>query len=200
MVAATTAVRRAGLAALIKQSPGLKYVGSVQTVAHLVQQARDLQPDVVVVDFDRSPALPPQEMPIVALIDDHDARWAAHALRSGVRAILPRDADMDAILPAIQAAHAGLVLLDATVSETLAAQIRVSADPSGDEVLEELTPREIDVLEMLAEGMSNREMATRLGISEHTVKFHISSILGKLGAATRTEAVTLGIRQGLIVL
>jgi DNA-binding NarL/FixJ family response regulator len=65
---------------------------------------------------------------------------------------------------------------------------------------EELTERELQVLELLAEGIGNREIATRLKISEHTVKFHISSILGKLQASSRTEAVTYGIRQGLIVI
>ena len=67
-----------------------------------------------------------------------------------------------------------------------------------DEVSEEITSRETEVLRMLAEGLVNKEIAARLGISEHTVKFHISSILDKLGASTRTEAVTLGIRRGLI--
>ena len=67
-----------------------------------------------------------------------------------------------------------------------------------DEVSEEITSRETEVLRMLAEGLANKEIGARLGISEHTVKFHISSILDKLGASTRTEAVTLGIRRGLI--
>jgi two-component system, NarL family, response regulator YdfI len=66
------------------------------------------------------------------------------------------------------------------------------------ELSEEMTPRETDVLRMLAEGLVNKDIGARLGISEHTVKFHISSILDKLGASTRTEAVTLGIRRGLI--
>jgi DNA-binding NarL/FixJ family response regulator len=67
-----------------------------------------------------------------------------------------------------------------------------------DEMSEEVTSRETDVLRMLAEGVVNKEIAARLGISEHTVKFHISSILDKPGASTRTEAVTMGIRRGLI--
>ena len=68
----------------------------------------------------------------------------------------------------------------------------------GESLQEELTPREVDVLRLLAEGYANREIANRLGISEHTIKFHIRSILGKLGASTRTEAVTRGFRAGLI--
>ena len=127
------------------------------------------------------------------------ADWAARALRSGVKAILPRDSGMDEILSAIQAAHAGLVLLDAEVTQTLAARIPTPAVHPAP-ALDDLTPREVEVLRMLAEGLGNREMAGRLGISDHTVKFHISSILDKLGASTRTEAVTMGIRVGIILL
>jgi DNA-binding NarL/FixJ family response regulator len=106
---------------------------------------------------------------------------------------------MEEILAAIQAAHAGLILLDADVTQNLASRIPApSAQPAP--ALDDLTPREIEVLRMLAEGLGNREMAARLGISDHTVKFHISSILDKLGAATRTEAVTMGIRMGIILL
>ena len=68
------------------------------------------------------------------------------------------------------------------------------------ELIEPLTPRESKVLEMLASGLTNKEIAARLAISEHTAKFHVASILGKLGAGTRTEAVTLGIRRGLVLL
>ncbi len=99
----------------------------------------------------------------------------------------------------IQAAHVGLVLLDPDVTQNLASRIPApTARPIA--ALDELTPREIEVLRMLAEGLGNREMAVRLGISDHTVKFHISSILDKFGAATRTEAVTMGIRMGIILL
>jgi DNA-binding NarL/FixJ family response regulator len=103
------------------------------------------------------------------------------------------------IVAAIEAAAAGLVVLDATGIETLLrAPSAVSA--SGSEALvEALTPRELEVLQLLAAGLGNKEIASRLAISEHTVKFHVASIMGKLGAASRTEAVTLGIRHGLIM-
>ena len=83
-------------------------------------------------------------------------------------------------------------------AESLAAVYRDQPLEVEDELSEEITSRETDVLRMLAEGLVNKEIAARLGISEHTVKFHISSILDKLDASTRTEAVTLGIRRGLI--
>ena len=207
LLAAASTVRRAGLETLVKNAPPLKLVGSFRGILTIRQHAEQLQPDVVLIDFeseDRSanfPALPeiPNSFPVVALIDEPSADWAANALRSGVKAILPRDADLNEILPAIQAAHSGLVLLDPDVTQNLASRIPTRrARPA--HALDDLTPREIEVLRMLADGLGNREMASRLGISEHTVKFHVSSILDKLGASTRTEAATLGMRMGLILL
>ena len=102
-------------------------------------------------------------------------------------------------MAAIHAAYTGLVLLDPAVAQQIVERIGSPASqipPS----YESLTPRENEVLAMLAEGLANREIADRLGVSDHTIKFHISSILDKLGASTRTEAVTLGLRMGLIVL
>jgi len=76
----------------------------------------------------------------------------------------------------------------------------VSSSAPVDELLEPLTRREREVLQMLASGLANKEIAARLAISDHTVKFHVASILGKLGASTRTEAVSVGIRRGLVLL
>src|SRR4030067_1297183 len=81
------------------------------------------------------------------------------------------------------------------VIDALAGESRV-----GDAAAEDLTPREMDVLQLLAEGLPNKEIGRRLRISEHTVKFHVNTILAKLGARTRTEAVTRAARQGLIIL
>jgi DNA-binding NarL/FixJ family response regulator len=89
-------------------------------------------------------------------------------------------------------------LLNAANAESLAAVYGDQAQEAETQLSEEITSRETDVLRMLAEGLVNKDIAARLGISEHTVKFHISSILDKLGASTRTEAVTLGIRRGII--
>jgi two-component system, NarL family, response regulator YdfI len=200
LLAAASTVRRAGLEALVQKAPLLQLAGSLHNALVIAQYAAQLQPDVVLLDLEsESPARESAAFPVVALIDEPSADWTAHALRSGVKAILPRDSSNEEILAAIQAAHAGLVLLDADVTKNLASRIpAASAQPAP--ALDDLTPREIEVLRMLAEGLGNREMAARLGISDHTVKFHISSILDKLGAATRTEAVTMGIRMGIILL
>jgi NarL family two-component system response regulator YdfI len=206
LLAAASAVRHAGLETLVKSAPSLKLAGSLHAVLAVAQYAAQLQPDVVLLDLENEkhttfPALPriPSSFPVVALIDEPSADWTAHALRSGVRAILPRDSGADEILSAVQAAYAGLVLLDPEVTHNLTSRIPA---PTGQiaTALDDLTPRELEVLRMLAEGLGNREMASRLGISDHTVKFHISSILDKLGASSRTEAVTMGIRMGIILL
>ena len=207
LLAAASAVRRAGLEALIRKTSTVQLVGSLHGTLAVTQHAQQLQPDVVLLDLENlsgsapGPALPPlpSNLPAVALIDEPSADWTAQALRSGIKAILPRDSGTDEIVAAIQAAHAGLVLLDPEVTKNLASRIPTQAAQLATRP-DDLTPREIEVLRMLAEGLGNREMASRLGISDHTVKFHISSILDKLGASTRTEAVTMGIRMGIILL
>jgi NarL family two-component system response regulator YdfI len=210
LLAAASSVRRAGLETLVKKAPLLRLAGSLQGTLAVAQYAVQLHPDVVLVDLENEdgrsgstafPALPrvPSSFPVVVLIDEPPVDWTAHALRSGVKAILPRDSGIDEILAAIQAAHAGFVLLDPELTQNLASRIPLPAARSA-AALDDLTPREIEVLRMLAEGLGNREMAARLGISAHTAKFHISSILDKLGASTRTEAVTMGIRMGIILL
>jgi len=200
LLASASAVRRAGLELILKQSSSFKLVGAVHSTQMIGQRAAELQPDVILADFDReSPVIAHNGLPVVALIDNPTAAWAAQALRSGVKSILPREAGSEEIVAAIHAAYTGLVLLDPAVAQQIVERIGSPASqipPS----YESLTPRENEVLAMLAEGLANREIADRLGVSDHTIKFHISSILDKLGASTRTEAVTLGLRMGLIVL
>jgi DNA-binding NarL/FixJ family response regulator len=102
------------------------------------------------------------------------------------------------IAAAIEAAFSGLVVLHPSEVESLVQSQRGNEIP--DALPEALTPREIEVLRLLAEGLGNKEIAARLGISEHTVKFHVASVMGKLGAGSRTEAVTLGIRRGVVLI
>jgi two-component system, NarL family, response regulator YdfI len=115
-----------------------------------------------------------------------------------VRAILSRNASAGEILAAIEAAASGLAVIAPQELETLlaAAPAMAAAAPADSP----LTARELEVLRMLAEGAANKTIAWKLDISEHTVKFHVASIFGKLGAATRTEAVAIGLRKGLVLL
>jgi NarL family two-component system response regulator YdfI len=200
-VVATSAVRRAGLENIVHSHAEFQLVGSFGAVPSLVSSARRTSPDVIVIDSDSIHELflePVSDAAIVLLTDVSQARSISRLLRNGVRAILSRESDPDDVLSAIYAAYDGLVLLSATTAESLAAIYGDQPVAVDYELSEEITPRETEVLRMLAQGLVNKDIAARLGISEHTVKFHISSILDKLGASTRTEAVTLGIRQGLI--
>jgi DNA-binding NarL/FixJ family response regulator len=134
----------------------------------------------------------------IALIDDPDPRWLRLALKAGINAIISREAALEELRLALAAADAGLVLLHPTSARNLITAHLPPPELSYQH--EQLTAREQEVLRLLSDGLGNKEIATRLAISEHTAKFHISSILGKLGAATRTEAVTQGIKRGLIAI
>jgi DNA-binding NarL/FixJ family response regulator len=137
-------------------------------------------------------------VPTILLVDDPHADVAAAALRAGASAVLARQSDVRELLAALDAVRAGLVVLDASVRDALApaaTALRAAVSPA-----EPLTARERQVLAMLANGLSNRRVAERMAISENTVKAHVAAILAKLGATTRTEAVTLGVRLGLVML
>jgi len=210
LVASASAVRRTGLETIIKTTPPLKLVSSAHGISALSAQAREFQPDIILADLERadpnfialvSSIWQAHAAPIfVLLIDAPDSGWTSRALRAGVKAILPRDALSEEIFSAIQAVHAGFVILDPEVTQELARHVHLESADHVPAAFDELTTREIEVLRMMAEGLGNKQIASRLGISDHTIKFHISSILDKLGASSRTEAVTLGIRMGLILL
>jgi DNA-binding NarL/FixJ family response regulator len=133
--------------------------------------------------------------PTGAIVMLGDAAWSAALLRLGVRAILPPDASASEIMGAVSAAAAGLAAIEPAQLESLlgAPAMQPVAEPGP------LTVRELEVLRMLADGVANKNIAWNLKISEHTVKFHVAQILAKLNAGTRTEAVTIGIRKGLIM-
>jgi DNA-binding NarL/FixJ family response regulator len=138
-------------------------------------------------------------VPIVLLVHN-PAGWISEARPAGVRAVLPRNSSATEIIAAIEAVAAGLfVFHPADVDSVPAARPR-ETESAGAALVEPLTPREIEVLRLLAEGMPNKEIAAGLKISEHTAKFHVASIMGKLGATSRTEAVTQGIRHGLVMI
>lgn len=135
---------------------------------------------------------------LVLLTDSVTPRWMSDALTAGASAILPRDSLPEDLVAALRAVAAGFVVIhpDFAIDAFPARNVA----PPLSTPLESLTPREQEVLERMADGLSNKEIAAQLSISEHTVKFHIASILSKLGATSRTEAVTLAIRQGLLLL
>ena len=141
---------------------------------------------------------------VILMVEPASLAALSAALDAGVRAVLPNDVSPDQLVAALEAARNGLVVLHPTQSLAPVNTNGFPRSPARSQALEELaeglTPRESEVLQMLASGLGNKEIATKLAISEHTVKFHVASILGKLGATSRTEAVSLGIRRGLILL
>lgn len=141
---------------------------------------------------------------VILMVEPASLAALSAALGAGVRAVLPNDISPDQLVAALEAARSGLVVLHPTQSLTPVNTNGFPSSPARSPALEELaetlTPRESEVLQMLASGLGNKEIAAKLAISEHTVKFHVASILGKLGATSRTEAVSLGIRRGLILL
>lgn len=162
----------------------------------------DAQIDIVVLDG-VSPRLADlaQRLPagtgIVVLVDNPDALWTTQALRAGANAILSREVTADELHLALLAADAGLVLLHPSSALSLVPQT-LQGIPDLPGVVEPLTGREQEILRLMSGGFGNKAIASQLKISDHTVKFHISSILGKLGVSSRTEAVSLGIRRGII--
>ena len=206
LIGARSEVVRAGLTSLLTADPRFQVVGTF-SIDDLTR-VEDLQPEVVLLDLDS-----PSDESLLAAIQSGGAlvnsslvtltedpeSLAVDVLGSGLRAILPRYATPEEIIAAIQAAATGLVALHPDIFDSMLSRIRPGQqselDPSG----QILTPREIEVLRVIADGLGNKEIASKLSISDHTVKFHISSIFAKLGASNRAEAVTLGIRHGLIM-
>ena len=208
LIGASSAVVRAGLESLLASAPTFQVVGSFP-IGTALAQFEDLQPDVVLLDLESladesmSAAVESGGMvrnsALVILTDNFENSQVADALRSGVRAILPREATSEEIVVAIQASLTGLVVLHPDAFGSVLFPTSLGEQAELDPSAQILTPREIEVLRMIAEGLGNKEIASKLRISDHTVKFHISSIFVKLGASSRTEAVTIGIRKGLIM-
>ncbi len=214
LVAAASPVVRAGLEALLTRSASVSIVG-VTSGESLTDDIETHEPQVVLFAVDPgdngSPAvasriaLSPDAVSrtpaFVLLADAPTAQWAAEALRAGARGVLPRDATPDEIVAAVEAAVVGLVTLPAELAVGVASASRAASAPRpANASSPPLTRREVEVLGMLAEGLANKNIAARLGISEHTVKTHVASILTKLDAFSRAEAVAVGARQGLILL
>ena len=208
-IAAASLLARSSLESLLS-ARGFSIAGSGGDLELIPEQLLDVEADVALVDAsdERSHTLVEtldwseiaREMNVVVLIGGGGpTAWAADALRAGVRALLPEDVLPDQLVAALEAAAQGLTVMHSAQTEALLAA-PVGAARRMAELAEPLTPREREVLQMLASGSGNKEIASRLSISEHTVKFHVTSILGKLGASSRTEAVFLGIRRGLVLL
>jgi two-component system, NarL family, response regulator YdfI len=218
LVSANSAIELAGLTSLIKSAHSLELAGSTLSGVGLAEQIEMTRPDVVLqqsaaADEETSewPATGGAgqdfDAPVrVLLVDESEFVAALGVLAradSAVRAVLPRWATGEEIVAAVAAAATGLqVLHPAVVEHGGGGTIPLKPDSRAlsATATQALSPRESEILNMLADGLGNKEIAWRLHISEHTVKFHIGSIFNKLNASSRAEAVAIGIRRGLIAL
>ncbi len=209
LVLADDPLARAGLAALLAAEPGCTVVGRASGADDLVAAVEAYRPDVLLWDLGSSPDLGLERVaaaagaqpPVVLLLAD--AALAEDAWAMGARGILPRAAEPPQIVAALAAVVQGLVVVDPAFIPALFPPVEsrpLGATDVAEPLFEELTPRELEVLRLLADGLPNKAIARHLGISEHTVKFHVNAILGKLGAGSRTEAVVRATRLGLILL
>lgn len=211
-IVAASPLARAGLENLLVARQ-VEIAGRVASLDELEDRLDDASVDVILVDSTGEPLEPlldslnatglASDFSMVLLTEPATLAAASSTLRVGVRAVLPNDISSDQLVAALQAAASGLLVLHPAQVPAPIINGFASAPArsrSLEELAEPLTPRESEVLQMLASGLGNKEIAAKLTISEHTVKFHVASILGKLGAGSRTEAVSLGIRRGLVLL
>lgn len=205
LIVSANPLARGGLAALLEGMPRMKMVGS-GSVAEGASLAGQLQPDVVLLDagdgeleeLDPIARLASAQpgLPIVALASDQGA--LAQTLAFGASALLPAAVDPETLAAALLASAHGLAAIPRQELAMLLPQ-EDRIDPAVNAPTESLTPRELEVLQLMARGLTNRQIARRLEISEHTVKFHAGAVLGKLNARSRTEAVARAIGVGWIL-
>ncbi|WP_392532248.1 response regulator transcription factor [Nostoc sp. C117] len=206
MVVAASPVIRMGLAAMLDDSPKLTVIKSLADIDSFSEEIVQLQPDVMLFDWNESnyELISHSSQFIFAtiiLIDELEDIDLGALLAAGIKGILPQNSAELTMIAAIEAVASGLVVLYPEVINNLQLQKEsISHGKIDTNQIKTLTPREIEVLQLLTSGLSNKAVAQQLHISEHTVKFHISSIFQKLDVSTRTEAVAVGMRLGLIML
>ena len=172
---------------------GLGHMLESESEAEVVSDAAEAEVALWDGQHGRLDDLPLLGVPVVAIVDDE--AHSAVALAAGARGAVLRSADGASLWAALVAVRHGLTVLDAAFAPAAPAPEPPRLRPG-----EELTAREREVLALLSRGLSNKQIAGELAISEHTAKFHVNAILGKLGAASRTEAVVLAVRLGLVAL
>jgi DNA-binding NarL/FixJ family response regulator len=200
---------RDGLAAIIGADPELELVGQAQNGREAAALARELRPDVIVMDI-RMPELDgieatrailraPGAHPRILVLTTYDVdAYVYEALRAGASGFLLKDAPRHQLLSAIRTIAAGETLLAPAVTRRLVERHLRRSEVSASDALAELTPREREILALVGQGLSNREIAGGLGVGESTVKTHVGRIFDKLDLRDRAQAVVLAYETGLL--
>ena len=202
LIVAEDPLARAGVASMLVDQPGCTVVGQVSASIELPAEVETHRPDVLVWDMGWDANIQVEALsdihesgiPVVALLSS--AGDAAEASSIGIPGLLSRDTSVAGILAAIEAVTQGLVVVDPGFSPIVGERNTGDTPPRS----HLLTRRELEVLRLVAEGLPNKSVSARLGISEHTVKFHVNSVFGKLGVQSRTEAVIQATPLGLVIL
>jgi NarL family two-component system response regulator LiaR len=201
-------VVRQGLRFLLEQEDGIQVLGEAADGPSAIQAVRTLEPAVVLLDL----FLPGQDglsvltqlkqdrpaTEVLMLTSSHDDQHLLAAIRAGALAYLPKTAGVDQVVTAVRAAARGESVLEPRLAARLVREVRQAT--ARRRPLDQLSPREQEVLAALARGHTNRQIARALSIGEETVKAHVSSILAKLGLADRTQAAIFGLQQRLVPL
>jgi len=191
------AIVRQGLAAMIENEPDMTVVGQAGNGQDAIERYQQLQPDVVLMDL-RMPHMSGVEATIAICAEFSHARIIMlttydgdediyRGLRSGAKGYLLKDAEPDALLNAIRIVHSGQQYIP---NEIAAKLVQHMNNP-------ELSDRELEVIDLMVDGLSNHDIGTALNITESTVKFHVNRILSKLGVNDRTQAVVTALKRGL---
>lgn len=208
LVADDHPVVRDGLVTILSTQPDFAVVGEASTGPETVEQVIHLGPDVLLLDLEmpemdgvavlrRLRERDVEVRTIVFTAFDTDER-ILEAVQAGVQGYLLKGAERQELFNAIRVVHGGGSLLQPVIASKLMQQVSQGKQTTTD--IDPLTPRELEVLNLLAQGLQNKEIANALVISERTVKYHVSSIMSKLGAGNRTEAVAIAANQGLVEL
>jgi len=201
------AVVRKGLAAMIEVEPDLELVGEAADGVEAVQKAQQLTPDVILMDL-----VMPRKDGIKAIIEIKEQNPQARilvitsfaeddkvfpAIKAGALGYLLKDSSPEELVQAIREIHKGEASLHPTIARKLINELKQETKPRAEGTGQSLTEREVDVLGLIARGMSNQDIAKQLFVSETTVRFHVSNILSKLHLANRTQAVLYALKEGL---
>ena len=207
------AIEAAGLESILAANEALQLVRAERASSSVTEALEELDVDVALLLPSPATRPSPAELPIVpdgagraprviVLVESPTPELAGRYLRAGAAGVVPHQAGPDEIVAAVFAVSSGLAVIPLDAAGSLGAPIPASraASLEAETRLAPLSHRETEILGMLAEGLANKNIAARLGISEHTVKTHLASLFAKLGADNRAEAVAIGVRSGLLLL